>query len=163
MTAPLDRTSQIAGRSWTHPVPKFWIGIETHDSWHIPLEAHASSPAPGGSTVRRGTEERSCQGLSWRALSHGIGRCGNLVSFLILFDPVFANLHFTVPRSFSCSHMGENCRAETSNTLVESFRIFNLILQCAFGIFPQTVWLHWGSLNVGCRLVAGYPIVSFFS
>ena len=33
MTAPLDRTSQIAGRSWTHPVPKFWIGIETHDSW----------------------------------------------------------------------------------------------------------------------------------
>jgi len=61
--------------------------------------------------------------LSWRALSHGIGRCGNLVSFLILFDPVFANLHFTVSRSFSCSHMGENCRAdiraETSNKLVE--------------------------------------------
>ena len=101
--------------------------------------------------------------LSWRALSHGIGRCGNLVSFLILFDPVFANLHFTLSRSFSCSHMGENCRAETSNTLVESFWIFNLILQCAFGIFPQTVWLHWGVLNVGCRLVVGYPIVSFFS
>ena len=57
--------------------------------------------------------------LSWRALSHGIGRCGNLASFLILFDPILANLHFTVSRSFSCSHMGENCRAETSNTLVE--------------------------------------------
>ena len=45
------------------------------------------------------------------------------MSFLILFDPVFANLHFTVSRSFSCSHMGENCRAdiraETSNKLVE--------------------------------------------
>ena len=71
------------------------------------------------SKLPRQRSELPGRSLSWRALSHGIGRCGNLVSFLILFDPVFANLHFTVSRSFSCSHMGENCRAETSNTLVE--------------------------------------------
>ena len=134
MTAPLDRTSQIAGRSWTHPVPKFWIGVETHDSWHIPLEAaplrlrlaaaqceeeQKKGAAKAEVQAARQRSELPERSLSWRALSHGIGRCGNLVSFLILFDPVFANLHFTVSRSFSCSHMGENCRAETSNTLVD--------------------------------------------
>ena len=166
MTAPLDRTSQIAGRSWTHPVPKFWIGIETHDSWHIPLEARASSPAPGGSTVQR---DRRRGPSSWKAASEsepcrtglgGVGIWCPFWSFSILFLPICILLYQEV--SHVATWVKIVGRKQATHWWTPSFWIFNLILQCAFGIFPQTVWLHWGVLNVGCRLVVGYPSVSFF-
>ena len=126
-----------------------WAGLARWACWNC----SAASPRLAVAQLQLEQAQKKVEALSRQlAKASLVARDWEVWESGVLFDPF---------RSY-CSHMGENCRAETSNTLVEpQFPNFQSD-QCAFGIGPQTVWLHWGVLNVGCRWVVWYPIVMFF-